>query len=82
MPTQHPALAGHRISWFVYAGTERIPFRSTMRGAWGYDATCTCGWDSRTGGALKNAVRRDVDEHKSTVIWNAEHPESIIPIAR
>lgn len=66
------ALKSHKITWWVLAGDERIRRTSTMRGAWGFDATCTCGWDSRTGGALKNAVQRSVDDHKWDVQCDAE----------
>jgi hypothetical protein len=54
----------HRISWFVWAGGEKIRYQSTMRGTWGFDASCTCGWDSQTGGATETSVQRDVDNHK------------------
>lgn len=30
----------------------------------GWDVTCSCGWESRTGGAIKASVQRDVDSHK------------------
>jgi hypothetical protein len=53
-----------KITWFVYAGRERIRHTATMRGRWGYDATCTCGWDSHTGGAVLSYVRQVVWEHK------------------
>jgi hypothetical protein len=59
----------HRIRWWVYAGRERIPHTAQMRGRWGYDATCSCGWDSHTGGATRASVERDVWFHK----WEAEH---------
>ena len=55
----------HRITWWVYAGGERIRHASTMRGHWpGYDATCSCGWDTRTGGAVRNYIRHEVWFHK------------------
>lgn len=57
-------LAGHRITWWVYAGRERIRRTATMRGQWGYDATCECGWDSRTGGATRRYVENEVWLHK------------------
>lgn len=57
----------HRIRWWVYAGDERIPYEASMRGQWGFDATCSCGWDSRTGGAIRPRVREYVQEHK----WGA-----------
>jgi hypothetical protein len=54
----------HKISWWVYAGRERIRRTANMRGTWGYDATCTCGWDSRTGGGLRRYVTERVSDHK------------------
>jgi len=30
----------------------------------GYDVTCSaCGWESRTGGAIRASVLRDIDRH-------------------
>ena len=54
----------HKITWWVYAGAERIRRTARMRGTWGYDATCSCGWDSRTGGAVKRYVADKVEDHK------------------
>ena len=54
----------HRISWWVYAGRERIRHTATMRGQWGYDATCSCGWDTKTGGATRRYVADEVWFHK------------------
>lgn len=58
------ALSGHRGRWYVYAGRERIPHTSAMRGTWGFDVVCSCGWDSQTGGATRGSVERDFDSHK------------------
>lgn len=52
------------IKWFVYAGDEKIPHTSHMRGEWGYDFECSCGYQSRTGGALLRYVRDLVTDHK------------------
>jgi hypothetical protein len=52
------------IKWFVYAGEEKIRYTSTMRGTWGYDAECSCGWATKTGGAIKRSVLADVQMHK------------------
>ena len=54
-----------QIKWFVYAGEEKIAHNSTMRGTWGYDAECSCGWKTTTGGAIKSSVIADVQLHKS-----------------
>jgi len=72
----------HRISWWVLpfgltAGErpERIRHNARMAGTWGWDATCTCGWDSRTGGATRASVERQVRDHKFDVehgFWTPE----------
>ena len=54
------------ISWFVYAGSEKIPHTRSMAGTWGYDATCSCGWETRTGGATRSCVEEEVQFHKSS----------------
>lgn len=58
-------MSAHTIRWFVYAGRNRIPHTSIMRGSWGYDAVCSCGWDSHTGGALRRYVADLVADHKA-----------------
>jgi hypothetical protein len=52
------------IKWFVYAGAEKIRYNASMRGTWGFDAECSCGWQSRTGGAIKASVLEEVKWHK------------------
>ena len=59
----------HRISWYVWAwdgkgNSEKLRHTSTMRGTWGWDAECSCGWASKTGGATRTSVERDVWHHK------------------
>jgi len=61
----------HKIRWFVRAGDEMIPRQSTMRGTWGFDAKCSCGWESRTGGAVERHVRDLVNRHKWDVSRDA-----------
>jgi hypothetical protein len=61
----------HKIRWFVYAGgfgapLVKIPHTSTMRGTWaGYDVECSCGWESRTGGAVRSYIKREIWAHKN-----------------
>lgn len=62
----------HQIRWYVWAGDEKIPHAATMRGTWGFDAACSCGWETRTGGALRGHIRDRVAEHKRDVIISAE----------
>lgn len=70
---------GHKIRWFVYAGgygqpLTKIPHTASMRGHWpGWDAECECGWESRTGGATKASVQRDVRAHKYEVTGDWRH---------
>lgn len=59
--------AVHRIRWFVYAGDELIPRESTMRGSWGNEAKCSCGWETHTGGAVRSWIEREIAEHKFDV---------------
>jgi hypothetical protein len=54
----------HKIRWFVWAGNEMIPHTSHMRGMWDYDAKCSCGWETRTGGAVKRYVAEQIADHK------------------
>jgi hypothetical protein len=57
--------ARHAARWFVYVGTgERIPWQASMRGTWGFDVVCSCGWESRTGGGLRRYVRELLDDHR------------------
>jgi len=51
--------------WVVLESGKRMRHSNTMRVRWwGFEATCACGWDSKTGGALRSAVRQDVSDHK------------------
>jgi hypothetical protein len=54
-----------RIKWFVYSGDEKIPYESSMRGTWGFDAECSCGWKTKTGGAIRSSVISEVQLHKT-----------------
>jgi hypothetical protein len=53
-----------QIKWFVYAGEEKIAYQSSLRGTYGYDATCSCGWESKTGGGVRTWVKDLVETHK------------------
>lgn len=58
-------IAEHRITWFVWAGNEKIRRTATMRGSWGYDVECSCGQKSRTGGATLGYMKGQVYDHKN-----------------
>lgn len=53
------------IKWF-YVTPDGQKYRN-IKGliSWAWDATCSCGWESRSGGAIKASVQRSVDDHKS-----------------
>ena len=62
----------HKIRWFVYTGEivngvrVRIPRTATMRGTWpGYDVECSCGWETKTGGATRKYTEDSVWMHKT-----------------
>ncbi|MCW2929949.1 MAG: hypothetical protein JWM19_911 [Actinomycetia bacterium] len=62
----------HRASWFVWAGGQKLPHTSTMRGWWGYDVKCSCGgWESRTGGATRGSVEDELWDHRFEAQANA-----------
>lgn len=56
--------AEHKIRWFVWAGREKIPHTAMMRGTWGYDVECSCGWKTHTGGATKRHIQEEIWLHK------------------
>jgi hypothetical protein len=57
-------LAAHRATWFVWAGNQRIRHTRSMCGTWGHDVTCSCGWDSKTGGATRGSVEDALFDHR------------------
>jgi hypothetical protein len=68
--------AEHRIRWFVRIGDDEwVPRQASMRGLWFYDARCSCGWKSRTGGGTRASVAEKVADHKHEAAWAAAHPE-------
>lgn len=60
--------AEHRAAWKWTVGGEWYtqPYLST-RGV-GFDVTCKCGWESRTGGAIKVRVEEDHERHLMDVV--------------
>lgn len=51
-----------RIRWTGTFGFEHEPRRSGVR-YFGYDASCSCGYATRTGGAIEARVRELVQDH-------------------
>ncbi|MEQ7008364.1 hypothetical protein ABN028_19505 [Actinopolymorpha sp. B17G11] len=66
-------LKAHRATWWVYVFDNdgrrtRIRKEARMRGSWpGYDVTCSCGWESRTGGATRRSVEDELWLHRYNV---------------
>lgn len=64
----------HRISWkWTLGGVHADGVWRT--GPWGrsvkdtgFDATCSCGWESRTGGAMYASVQRAIAEHFESIV--------------
>jgi len=52
-----------QIKWFVINGTEKSRYSGGI-GFRAWEATCSCGWETKTGGAIRASVLRDVDAHK------------------
>jgi hypothetical protein len=52
------------IQWFAVMrdGSKIRNNKGFIHNAW--EAKCSCGWESKTGGAIKSAVVVDVDAHK------------------
>ena len=76
-PGQQPATGEHRIRWYAYirhddGRRELIPKTSTMRGMWAWEARCSCGRETRTGGATRSHLEQLIWEHKHG--FNDWHP--------
>ena len=52
------------IKWFavLHDGSKMRNNKGFIHNAW--DVTCSCGWESKTGGAIKACVERIVEQHK------------------
>lgn len=57
-------LAAHRATWYVWSGGQKMRRQASMRGTWGHDVACSCGWESRTGGATRGSVESDLWDHR------------------
>lgn len=60
----------HRMRWFARiipcpeAPDGWLPRTAAMRGQWGWDARCSCGQETRTGGAVESNIRQYIWEHR------------------
>lgn len=67
-------MAEHVIRWFARVPpSEEAPdgflprTRSMVESSFGWDARCSCGWSSGTGGAIANRIRDAITDHKLDV---------------
>ena len=57
-------MSNHKIKYWVYAGSELVRHSRQMVGFKGWEASCSCGWKTRSGGALQSWIKREVQWHK------------------
>lgn len=70
-------MKGHTIRWYALAWDndgrqERLPRQPYMKAREGWrawEAACSCGWQTRTGGALASWIEKEVRWHK----WEADY---------
>jgi hypothetical protein len=63
----------HRAAWYCIvrndAGEDvrvrRASWSTPGRGFHRFEATCSCGWTTRTGGAIPAAIQRMIDAHRA-----------------
>jgi hypothetical protein len=76
LPVRPETVRAHRVRWFARTATARIPRTSQMRGGdWGWDATCSCGWETGTGGGVETYVAQKIAQHRWDAEWTADHQE-------
>lgn len=75
-------MTGHRIRWFARVQLVEgdrlgwLPRTEHMAGRdWGWDVRCSCGWETRTGGAIQQRIRDAIADHRSEVAYAATHPD-------
>lgn len=52
------------IKWIVWHGQEKQYRTKEVMWGQGYDFECSCGYESRTGGAILTQIKKEVYEHK------------------
>ena len=53
-----------QIKWFYVVNGRKYRMVKGLIGNTAWDATCSCGWESRTGGGVKSWLDQMVFEHK------------------
>lgn len=70
----------HKASWYVICwdgqgNREKLRHSAGMRGLWGHDVTCSCGWESRTGGATRRTVEDALWDHRWEMDYAKDNPD-------
>jgi hypothetical protein len=62
------------IKWFavLHDGSKMRNNKGFIHNAW--EATCSCGWETKTGGAIKACITREIEDHKKydhnyKIVW-------------
>jgi hypothetical protein len=53
-----------QIKWFYFVDGKKYRMVKGLIGVNAWDATCSCGWESRVGGGVKSYLDQLVFEHK------------------
>lgn len=71
-------MKAHRATWWACAwgGQLRTRLTKKMRGVVGFDVTCSCGWDSKTGGAVRRYVEDELWHHR----YSAQQDAAILAL--
>lgn len=68
----------HKIRWLVYSvpndRSTLMPRQASMRGLWTFEAVCSCGQETRTGGATERHIRELIWLHKFGAAVHGWHP--------
>jgi hypothetical protein len=73
----------HRIRWYARVGpcTEApdgwLPRSASFRGTWGWDVRCSCGLETRTGGATRRHIQQLIWEHKNDYAVGGWYPTQV-----
>lgn len=73
--------ADNRAYWFCVIRNDagqnvlvrRTRYMTPSKGFHRYEAECSCGWRTRTGGAIPAAIQRDINAHNAAA---HAHPAS------
>lgn len=72
------------IKWFavLHDGSKMRNVKGFIHNAW--EVTCSCGWESKTGGAIKSSLKEEVEAHKwseHNYAWQSSNDNPVIETA-